>query len=292
MMAHSCGVPAAKFKAVFPDVPYLLTLQEGDPPAHIERKMRPFQPWFNRAFTSADRVQVISNFLGNWAKEKGYQGEPIHIPNAVHTAHFTTECTGSELAAVRQEFGVAADDVLLVTTSRLVHKNAIDDVLRALTKLPAHVKFIVFGTGPDEQLLQDLISEHNLQDRAQLRGQIDHADMPRYLKACDIFIRPSRSEGMGNSFIEAMAADLPVIATQVGGIADFLFDAVRNPATPATGWAVDPDSPDQIAVAVQAILTDRQATNATVTRAKAMVLAQYDWDLIAQRMDQEVFAKL
>ena len=44
---------------------------------------------------------------------------------------------------------------------------------------------------------------------------------------------------MGNSFVEAMAARLPVIATQEGGIADFLFDATRNPEQPTTGWVVD-----------------------------------------------------
>ncbi len=78
-------------------------------------------------------------------------------------------------------------------------------------------------------------------------GQAGYAQLPDALAACDIFIRPSRSEGMGNSFIEAMAAGLPVIATQVGGLSDFIYDAKRNPGKEATAWAVDPDSPEQIA---------------------------------------------
>ncbi len=292
MMAHACGVPAGMFKKQFPDVKYLLTLQEGDPPAHIEKKMRIFGDSFTNAFTRADIIQVISNFLGAWAKTKGYRQEPILIPNAVHTAHFSQSYTDEELQEKRREWGVVQTDVLLVTTSRLVHKNATDDVIRALVHLPPQVKFIVFGTGPDEELLKALIAELKLSDRVKLRGQISHAEMPKCLKACDIFIRPSRSEGMGNSFVEAMAAELPVIATQEGGIADFLFDAVRNPGHDATGVAVDANAPLQIADAVKRILENPVETAAMVARAKVMAIEQYDWNLIAKRMEQEVFKPL
>ena len=149
MMAHSCGVPAGKFKKVFPDVKYVLTLQEGDPPEYIEHKMRWFGKAFDDGFLRADIIQVISTFLGKWAKRKGFLGEPVLIPNAVNTAHFTQTYTEEELAAARQELGKQAGDVFLVTTSRLVHKNATDDVIKAVAELPANVHFVVYGTGPD-----------------------------------------------------------------------------------------------------------------------------------------------
>lgn len=289
MMAHSTGVPAAKFKKAFPEVKYVLTLQEGDPPEYIEKKMKIFGHAFDKAFTRADVIQVISTFLGNWAKRKGFLGEPVLIPNAVNTAHFAQDYSTDQLREVRREFGYRDDDILLVTTSRLVHKNAVDDVVRAIALLPEQVKFIVFGTGPDEEKLKALISTLGVSDRVQLRGQIGHAEMPKYLKACNIFIRPSRSEGMGNSFVEAMAAELPVIATQEGGIADFLFDAKRNPDKGTTGWAVNADSPEQIRDAVLDIMASPERTHDVVVRAKAMAIEKYDWNLIARRMDEEVF---
>ncbi len=292
MMAHATGVPAGRFKRAFPEVKYVLTLQEGDPPEYIGQKMKIFGRWFDEAFTRADVIQVISNFLGRWAKRKGFAGEPILIPNAVNVAHFSQTYTTAELQAVRHEFRVAPTDTLLVTTSRLVHKNAVDDVIRALPLLPLSVKFIVFGTGPDEAKLQALIAELQLSNRVQLRGQISHTAMPLYLKACNIFIRPSRSEGMGNSFVEAMAAELPVIATQEGGIADFLFDERRNLDVPATGWAVDANAPVQIAAAVEDILARPSKVASVVKRAKALAIEKYDWGLIAARMDHEVFSKL
>ena len=289
MMAHATGVPAAKFKRAFPEVKFILTLQEGDPPEVIERKMRPLKKDFDAAFKTADVIQVISSFLGNWAKKKGCKNEPVLIPNAVDIAHFTQIYSEDELQKAKNELGKKAGDVFLVTTSRLVHKNAIDDVIRALPKLSEKVKFVVFGTGPDEVMLHDLAKELGVAERVLFKGHIDHSDMPKYLKACDIFIRPSRSEGMGNSFIEAMAAELPVIATQVGGISDFLFDAKLNPKKEATGWAVDPDSPDQIVEAVKKILDRPELAATTVQTAHNLTTSKYDWNLITKDMEEYIF---
>jgi glycosyltransferase involved in cell wall biosynthesis len=97
---------------------------------------------------------------------------------------------------------------------------------------------------------------------------------------------------MGNSFIEAMAAGLPVIATQEGGIADFLFDAKRNPDKPTTGWAVDKDSPKQITEAVKKILENQEITKKVVENARKLAFEKYDWDLIAHNMREKVFARL
>jgi glycosyltransferase involved in cell wall biosynthesis len=116
--------------------------------------------------------------------------------------------------------------------------------------------------------------------------------MPLVLQACDIFIRPSRSEGMGNSFVEAMAAGLPVIATQEGGISDFLFDAKKNPDKSTTGWAVDRDSPEQIADAVKDIIANPEKVARVVATAKKMAFEKYDWDIIARDMREKVFARL
>lgn len=292
MMAHSCGVPAAIFKLLNPRVPYVLELQEGDPPKRVERMMLPLWPLFSRAFTSADAVSVISTFLGRWAKRRGFRGTPELVPNAVDTAHFSREYPPAAIDAVRDSLGKRMGDVFLITTSRLVHKNAVDDIIRALPLIPPHVRFIILGIGPDEESLRALAARLDVSARVSFVGQVGHADLPKYLRASDLFIRPSRSEGMGNSFVEAMAAGLPVIATQEGGIADFLFDEKRNPGAPITGFAVDADSPEQIAKTVRHIMDNPEKVRRVVATAKAMVLEKYDWDLIARTMYDRVFLPL
>ncbi len=292
MMAHSCGVPAALFKIFHPKVSYLLTLQEGDPTDYIERKMRPLWPLFTRAFTKADHIQTISTFLANWAKQRGFTGPLEVIPNAVNTSHFTKPIPEEDIKEAKRAMHKKDDNVFIVTTSRLVKKNAVDDVIRALPFLSQNIHFIVFGTGPDGEMLKALAKDLNVEARVQFRGQIGHEEMPTYLRACDIFIRPSRSEGMGNSFVEAMAAELPVIATQEGGIADFLFDAKRDPDKPTTGWAVDKDAPTQIAEAVKDIVEHPDKVMQVKATAKQMVIEKYDWDIIATSMRTRVFKPL
>lgn len=292
MMAHATGVSAALIKIFHPEIRYVLNLQEGDPIPYIEKKMRPLWPLFTRAFTSADIVQCLSHYLAKWARARGFRGHVEVVPNAADVKHFSAAVSPARLSQVRAELGKNMGDVFLITTSRLVPKNAIDDVIRALPQTPASVHFIVLGTGPDESALRTLAQSLGVSERVRFVGHVSHADMPAYLQASDIFIRPSRSEGFGASFVEAMAAGLPVIATQEGGIADFLYDATRNPDMPVTGWAVDANAPVQIAQAVRDIMTHPERVQAVVATAREMVKERYDWDVIARLMRTEVFGRL
>ncbi|KKW30065.1 MAG: Glycosyltransferase [Candidatus Kaiserbacteria bacterium GW2011_GWC2_52_8b] len=292
MMAHSSGAPAALFKFFKPRVPYILTLQEGDPPERIERMMWPLWPLFSRAFKRADVVQAISVFLGEWARRRGFKGSLEVVPNGVDTRHFSREYPARAIDEVKDTLGKRMGDVFLITTSRLVRKNALDNVIAALPLLPENVRFIILGTGPLEAELKEQARSSKLEARTLFLGQIGHDELPKYLKACDIFIRPSRSEGMGNSFVEAMAAGLPVIATQEGGIADFLFDEKRNLEKPITGWAVDKDSPEQIAAQVKHVMEHPEKVRAVIATACAMVMEKYDWDIIAKDMRERVFMPL
>ncbi|MBL1434044.1 glycosyltransferase family 4 protein [Candidatus Wolfebacteria bacterium] len=277
MMAHSAGIPAGMFKKKYSKVPYMLTLQEGDPTEEIEVLMKKVWGLFTQAFTRADYLQAISTFLMNWGKSMGFSGEAVLIPNGVDIARFTSEVSREHIAQVCKNIGKKDGEVWLITTSRLVHKNAIDDVIRALEFLPSHIHFLILGDGPDKEMLENLAKDTGMSGRVHFYGFVDHSEIPAFYKACDIFIRPSRSEGMGNSFIEAMAAELPVIATREGGIADFLFDK-------KTGWAVSKDSPKQIVTAVEDILEGADGVDTIVQTAKEMVIKKYDWDIVVKEM--------
>lgn len=292
MMAAFAGFGAMFFKLCHPKVPYLLTLQEGDPIDYIKKKVRFVYPLFVRIFTKADMIQTISNYLANWAKDMGFAGSLEVVPNAVNIAHFSQNYSMEELVDLKNKLGKKEGDKFIITTSRLVLKNAVDDVIKSLKYLPENIKFLVLGDGPDREMLENLAKKENVENRVRFVGLVDHKEMPKYLKISDIFTRPSLSEGMGNSFVEAMAAELPVIATQEGGIADFLFDAKRNPNEETTGWAVDRRNPKQIAEAVENILNNSENIAKVVATAKKMAFEKYDWDIIAKDMREKVFEKL
>ena len=275
-------------------VPYVLTLQEGDPFERVFARwyIRPFSFLLRYGFRNASVVQAISTFLARWADQYGYRGQVVVVPNGVDTRSFSEGFSPAAREDLERELGKKAGDVYLITASRFVHKNAIEDVITALVHLPENIYFLVLGAGPEEAMLRKVAASAGVEDRVKWLGQVDHVRLPGYLQVSDIFVRPSRSEGMGNSFIEAMAAGLPVIATQEGGIADFLFDAKRNPDKPATGWAVDKDSPEQIAQAVKDIIGNPEQVKNVIETARKLAFEKYDWGLLARDMREKVFGKV
>ena len=291
MMAHSCAIPAGIFKKRHPEVQYLLTLQEGDPPEHIERMMRPIWRLFKQGFVVADTLQPISSFLKDWGLRMGFNKEMCVIPNGVDVELFSKEFSEEEKRQMQEKLGKKEGDVFLVTTSRLVHKNGIADGIRALQLLPSKYIFLIYGIGPEETRLKELAKKIGVEDRARFMGEIAHAEIPHVFSACDIFIRPSRSEGMGNSFIEAMAAKIPVIATQEGGIRDFLFDTKRNPDKAPTGFAVDTSSPEQIASTAIEIHEQRDVVESVLHNAYANVCQNYTWEGSAKEM-KVIFSRM
>ncbi|MDP2641674.1 MAG: glycosyltransferase family 4 protein [bacterium] len=255
--------------------PYILTLQDGDPFEYVFQRTRIkiFMPLLKYGFSHADKVQAISSFLANWARQMGYRGRVEVIPNGVDVKKFEKTV---HLAVS------PPSEVTLVTTSRLVEKNAVGDIIEAFKFLPDNVSLEVLGAGPLEEVLRSKVKSLNLGNRVEFLGNIPHYDIPKYLNAADIFVRPSLSEGMGNSFIEAMAAGLPVIATPVGGIPDFLKHE-------ETGLFCEVRNPKSIAEQVERLITDEPLRNKLIANAKKMVEEKYDWDLIAEEMRSKVF---
>jgi glycosyltransferase involved in cell wall biosynthesis len=288
MMAHGTGVPVSIFN-ILTGVPYALTLQEGDPPEHIERTMRPLFPLFRRAFTHARVLQSISTFLGLWGKKMGYKGEIALIRNGANPESLYPTFDMQEVVALKKTLGKKEGEVYLVNTARLVSQKGFDTTIEALTLLPASIKLLVVGDGPERANLEALAQSLSLGERVIFTGQIDRSEVTKYRLAGDIFVGPSRSEGLGNAFLSAMACGLPVIATQEGGIADFLFDSEKNKDVEPTGFAVEKDNPEQIAAQVQYILSHKEEVAKITARARKMVEEEYDWDIVAQKMKAEVF---
>ncbi len=295
LMATYSSFAAVIFKVLKPKVRYVFTLQDGDPIPYIKRRALPLYPLFKMMFTRADHIQSISRYLADWAREMGATCPVEVIPNGVDIELFSRRISDGEADDLRRMLGKRPDDTFLVTTSRLVTKNAVGDVIAALAQLPSNVKFLILGQGYQEADLKaqaerlkvgwtDFRPDEPVSDTAArviFMGYVPHAEMPRYLQVSDIFIRPSLSEGLGNSFLEAMIADLPVIATPVGGIPDFLIDG-------ETGLFCEVSNPKSIAQKVEKLMKDREARDYIVRRAAAMVKEKYAWEGVARRM-QGVF---
>ncbi len=255
-------------------VPIILNLQEGDSEEHFGNR------WFGlinfswrMALGRTAVLTALSRFLGDRAKRFGYKGEVKIIPNGVDTIRFELKAWSlEERNQIRKDLELKENDIALITTSRLVKKNGVGDVIGALADLPSNIKFVICGVGELEESLKLKAKSLKVEDRVIFAGNVSQDILPKYLKASDIFIRASLSEGFGISFIEAMASKLPVVATPVGGITDFLKDG-------ETGYFCKPNNPESVAETIKRVLADPNK-NAVVEKAHRMVLEKYDWDKI------------
>jgi glycosyltransferase involved in cell wall biosynthesis len=295
MMANYAAFGALMFKYTHASVPYYLELQDGNSLSQMKTRQPILRAlWFlyRRLYLKADLIKAISTFIEKLTREIGYQGIVEVIPNAVDTEKFSAPVSGERLWELKNMYDKKHGDIFLFTASRLVLSRGVEDVIRALPLLPGNVKFLIAGDGEDRAKLRDIARAEGVEDRVIFAGHIDHKDLPAYFKMCDVFVRPSIIEGFGNAFVEAFAAGIPVVATPVGGIPDFLFDPWQNAEYPSTGIFCKVQNPESIAEAVKKYLDDPTLTATIVKNAKKLVQEKYDWNIIASDMRSKVFEVL
>ncbi len=277
-------LPAVLARTIGVRAPRVLTLQDGDPYEKVFERafIKPFIPILNKGFRTTEVIQVISKYLATWPPRRGYHGEIVLIKNGANPNDLKETSSPEQIEEIKQKLGKKAGEVYLVNTSRLVHQKGHDTAIRALALLPQRLKLVLVGGGPDETMLKALAKELGIQSRVIFTGNVDRSVVTLYRKACDIFVAPSRSEGLGNAFISALASKLPLVTSGVGGIADYAVDG-------ETAWIVPPDDPLALARRIEDVIAHPEQAREISERARTMVERDYDWDIIAKQMREKVF---
>ena len=291
IMASQASIAAAFFKIFFSDKKLILNLQEGDEEDHLKRYALNnellykilIQPWHLLVFKKADYITALSVDLKNRAEKNGAKATIEIIPNGVDAEKFKVENSELKIKELKNKLNFSESDKIIITVSRLVKKNGVGDLVEAISYLPANIKLLVIGGGELEADLKFKISNLKLENRVIMIGAINNEIIPEYLALADVFVRPSLSEGQGISFLEAMTAGVPVIATPVGGIVDFLHDS-------QTGLFCEVGNPKSIAEKVKIYLENNELTETIKANAKEMVIKNYNWDLITEKI-RNVFDK-
>lgn len=263
MMANQAGWAAMRFKKKFPTVKYLLSLQEGDSELDIWLRTFFIRPIYKAIYRRADKIQAISNFLKNRAVRFGANGKIDVVPNGIKV----------ELGDFKEE----RIKNQIVTASRLVKKNGLRYLIEAMIDIDG--KLIILGDGKLRFSLEKLRDELSLINKVIFKGEVSNNEVYKYLSQSSVFVRPSLSEGLGNSFLEAMSVGTPVVATPVGGIVDFLEDG-------KTGWFCKVKDPKSIAEKINYILDEKnkEEIKMVVENAKKLVEYKYNWDKISMSM--------
>jgi glycosyltransferase involved in cell wall biosynthesis len=173
-------------------------------------------------------------------------------------------------AAARAELGIAAGTIVITTVGRLTAiKNHALLLNAAQHLIAAHPEILVLIAGDGEQRAQLERQAANLgiADRVRFLGW--RRDLDTVYGASDIFVLTSRNEGTPVALIEAMAAGVPGVSTNVGGVSDVIAD-------PGVGVLVPSDDAAALAAGVETLLPDAASRRAMGTRARASVLQRYD----------------
>lgn len=278
MMASQGSIPAALMKMWDSSLRLVLTLQEGDEEEYLTRYVGGNQflykllirPWHYLVFKKADCITVLSEHLAGRARRVNPTVPIVIVPNGV------------DFSVFHKVSPPTTGPTVLITTSRLVEKNDPESVIRALSLLPDSVHFWILGQGVLEKHLKELVQKLKLNDRVRFLGQVGHSEIAQLFKEAHIFIRPALSEGLGSSFLEAMAAGLPIIATPVGGIPDFLKDE-------ETGLFCEVKNPESIARAVKRLIEDPQLYTHVRETGYSFARSRYDWKSVAHDMKEKAF---
>ena len=175
-------------------------------------------------------------------------------PNAVtviHTGiHPPDEVDTRAATRFRKAYVDGAEGKLVVALSRLSYEKGIDvliDSAATLRQTHPSVRIVVVGDGPDRGVLEEWIRQRGVGDVVKLTGFRE--DTWPVLSAADLVCLPSKSEGMPNVLLEAMAASRPIVATTVGGIPEAVTHGHN-------GVLVPPERPEALAAAIGRVLDD------------------------------------
>ena len=233
------------------------------------------RPLVSFALRKADVVACVSQYSKEQAKKLGARRTVI-IPNGVDTIKFKVK---SENLKMRKK-------IRIITTSSLIPRNGLDTLIDAVALLPKRFDWglVIAGDGPEEDNLKLQMKKYKLEKKIKLLGRVENRKIPTLLASADLFVRLARKEGFCVSFLEAMAAGVPIIATSIGGIPDFVIDG-------KTGMLVAPDHPYEAAQSMKRVLEDPELRGRLTRNARTLVKNRYNWDRIADEV-KEVFRTL
>ncbi len=260
--------------------------------------LRFYKPLLRRVLRRADAIIIGSPPMRGGAFLDEHQAKLRLIPYGIPLARFRSQPAAADLARVRAQIAAAfpradvapaapsapkdadsfAPAPLLLFVGRLRYYKGLGWLIRALPQIPA--RLAVAGIGPMEAEWRALAAEVGVADRIAWLGETPDADLPVLYHLADLFVLPAShsSEAFGLVQVEAMAAGVPAICTELGtGTSYVNRDGV-------TGRVVAPRDGQALAEAINGLLADPAERAKMAEAAQARVAAEFDQAVMVERM--------
>jgi glycosyltransferase involved in cell wall biosynthesis len=218
-----------------------------------------------------------SSRRGRWLKRQTSRRVDAHIAVGASAAREVERDAGLPLGSISVirngvpgnapgKAEALANGTVIGSVGRLVSQKGYDVLVDALPLLPG-VTAVVAGDGPLRETLEARARAKGVAGRFVVTGWM--STPAPLLRACDLFVLPSRFEGLPLAVLEAMEAQLAVVATDVGSTSEAVRDG-------ETGLLVPPDDPARLAAAIRRLLDDEELRNRMAVRGREVWQAQFD----------------
>ena len=228
--------------------------------AHGIEVWGPLSGFRKKMLHKCDMVLAVSEFTKQkMIQQYNLAEEKITVINNCIDPYLPSHSPKQKDETLQKRYGFSNNDIVLMTLTRLSSKElykGYDHVLISLSHLKErfpNIKYFIVGQydAAEKKRLDEIISLHSLQQYVVFTGYIPDEDLAKHYCLADIYVMPSKKEGFGIVFIEAMHYGLPVIAGNKDGSTDALCNG-------RLGILVNPDDQEEIDNAIEKIILNRE----------------------------------
>ncbi len=220
--------------------------------------------------SKSNHIVAVSQAIRRYAESLGTPSRKISVvPNSVDALEFRPTCRENE------GDGIVRVGFIGRLISNIGPQYLVDAAPRILHDFP-NVQFRVAGEGPMLEELKHRVQRLGVNNGFRFLGTVHTAE---FLKSCDILVRPSLTDGMPLTVLEAMACGIPTVASNVGGIPEILQDG-------KTGFLVEPRNVDQIVSCISKLVINVELRERMGHHARAFIEKYYSWNQIARQMSE------
>ena len=261
------GAVAWMIKKIF-GVPYIVSLRGGDVPGFRPYDFKLYHkiaaPFLHVIWHGASSVIANSKGLHNLATAFDSTIEIPIIPNGVDLKKFSAPAR--DWSAPR-----------LLSVGRIVYQKGLDLAMSALADLKdLSWTWTIAGDGPQMQVLQSMAEENGIKDRVHFIGWQSADQLKKEYCAANVFLFPSRHEGMPNAVLEAMASGLPVVATRIAGNEELVVNG-------ETGALVPAEDVESLRESLMPLLVEAKMREKMGRASRQRVEESFSWNRVAEQ---------
>lgn len=266
-----------------------MTRRGGDDPLTLNKRSRspeeqlfPHRPLKYRLFLQADAYVSKSDALSEDYHQSGLpESKLFQIPSGVDIEKFDS-LKDDKKRALRHKLGLEVENTLVLFVGVVNQRKGVHRLIKAFWEIAPHspeTHLLIIGPmGRDPSYvhqIRDELAVSGLSHRVTFRGRVENVD--EYMKAADIFVLPSSSEGFSVAILEAMSSGLAIVASNIPEISLSQIEHDRE------GLLVSPQSPDELAEALSLLIARPNLRAQLGKAARQKVLREFTLDAVGQQ---------